>query len=76
MIDVGNEGQGLAGDHGAAGERGGVEGHGSTEDTAQHPPVEVSPDEKLSGPGSSSPRVPGTQNTDSEIKGERSPNTE
>ena len=45
-------------------------------DTAQHPPVRVSPDEKLAEPTVAGPRVPGTENAESDIKGEFNPNTE
>ena len=52
------------------------EGHNFIEDTAQHPPVRVSPDETLAEPAASGPRVPGAESAESEIKGEFNPNTE
>ena len=52
------------------------EGLGAIEDTAQHPPVRVSPDEILAEPTTAGPRVPGAESAESEIKGEFNPNTE
>ncbi len=46
------------------------------EDTAQHPPVRVSPDEQLAEPGIAAPRVPGAENSESEITSELNPNSE
>ena len=51
-------------------------GHDATEDTAQHPPVTVSPDEQLAESGIAAPRVPGAENAESEITSEINPNTE
>jgi len=46
-------------------------------DTAQHPRVEVSPDEKLEGTNTIASNVPGAQSAESdEIKTEFNPNTE
>ena len=52
------------------------EGRDATEDTAQHPPVKVSPDEQLAEPGIAAPRVPGAENAESEITSEINPNSE
>ncbi|MCA1615494.1 MAG: hypothetical protein LC800_15615 [Acidobacteria bacterium] len=46
------------------------------EDTAQHPPVRVSPDELLAESAIAAPRVPGAENAESDIKKEFNPNSE
>jgi hypothetical protein len=45
-------------------------------DTAQHPRVEIGPDEKLAEKQITAPLVPGAESAESEIKGEFNPNTE
>ena len=52
------------------------EGRDTIEDTAQHPPVRVSPDEQLAESSIAAPRVPGAENAESDIKKEFNPNTE
>lgn len=52
------------------------EGRDPIEDTAQHPPVRVSPDEQLAEPGIAAPRVPGAENAESDLKKEFNPNSE
>ena len=46
-------------------------------DTAQHPPVEISPDEKLAGTATIASPVPGAQTIEGDsVKQEFNPNTE
>lgn len=55
----------------------GKEGHNPLEDTAQHPPVEISPDEKLAGTNTIASPVPGAQTIEGDsVKQEFNPNTE
>ncbi len=53
------------------------EGRDRSGDTAQHPPVETSPDEKLEDNPTIASPVPGAQTAeDTEVKNEFNPNTE